>query len=120
MLLLPLAACSGTASDAADTAASSAASLTSGASGETSGGSGAGNSVDCSLTSCSITLSGDGQVEVLGTTVSLARVENGRATLGVAGKEISCAQGEDVAAGPLTLSCTTVTDDGVTLTASLG
>jgi hypothetical protein len=33
---------------------------------------------------------------------------------------VSCAQGEKVEAGPLTLECTEVTDDSVKLTASVG
>jgi hypothetical protein len=32
---------------------------------------------------------------------------------------VSCAEGESVSAGPLSLQCTTVTDDSVELTASL-
>jgi hypothetical protein len=33
---------------------------------------------------------------------------------------VSCTQGEDVSAGPLTVTCTAVTTHSVTLTASLG
>jgi hypothetical protein len=33
---------------------------------------------------------------------------------------VSCAEGESVSAGPLTLKCSKVTDEGVELTASLG
>jgi len=77
--------------------------------------------VHCSGTSCSLTLSHDDpQAKVLGTTVSLGAVQNGKATLGVAGHDVSCAQGQKVTAGPLTLTCSTVTDSSVTLTASLG
>jgi hypothetical protein len=79
------------------------------------------HSLSCSGTSCSVTLSGDGaKADVLNTTVAFGGVEDGRATLRVGGKEVSCAQGESVDAGPLTLACTEVTDTSVKLTASLG
>jgi hypothetical protein len=77
--------------------------------------------VDCSGNSCSVTLAGDGaEADVLGTSVVLGGVENGRATVRVGDQDLSCGQGESVSAGPLTLSCSTVTEDTVTLTASLG
>ena len=77
--------------------------------------------VDCTGTSCSLTLTGDGaQADVLGTQVSLGTVQDGRATVRVGDREVSCSQGERVSAGPLTLECTTVAADAVTLTASLG
>ena len=38
----------------------------------------------------------------------------------VGDQEIGCSQGESVSAGPLSLECTTVTQDSVTMTASLG
>jgi hypothetical protein len=126
--LVFLAACSGT-SGSGSPVASMTASSPAGDSGGAAGGSSAAgstgsqgneNSVDCSGMSCSVTLTGDGQVNVLGNTIRLGAVENGRATLGVGDKSVSCAQGEDVSAGPLTLRCTTVTPDSVTLTASLG
>ena len=77
--------------------------------------------VDCSGNSCSVTLYGDGaEADILGTQVVLGTVENGRATLRVGDRDLSCGQGESVSAGPLTLACSTVTEDAVTLTASLG
>jgi hypothetical protein len=76
--------------------------------------------VDCAGNSCSVTISGDATANVLGTQISLGDVQNGRATLGVGDRQVSCAQGESVSAGPLTLECTTVTGDSVTLTARLG
>ncbi|MGY1707406.1 hypothetical protein ACI79C_22825 [Geodermatophilus sp. SYSU D00697] len=77
--------------------------------------------VDCSGNSCSVTLSGDGaEADVLGTRVVLGGVEDGRATVRVGDQDLSCGQGESVSAGPLTLACSTVTEDTVTLTASLG
>jgi len=78
------------------------------------------HSVSCSGSSCSVTLSGDGaSAEILGTDLAFGGVENGRATLRVGDQEVSCAQGENVSAGPLSLECTTVTDDSVELTASI-
>ena len=78
------------------------------------------NGVSCSASSCTVTLSGDGaEAEVLGTTLSFAGVQDGRATLSVGGASVSCAEGESVSAGPLELQCSSVTDDAVELTASL-
>src|SRR3712207_3856385 len=75
----------------------------------------------CSGSECSVTLTGsDAQVEILGTTLSYGGVQDGRATLDVGNVGVSCAQGETVNAGPLTLTCTTVEADSVELTASLG
>ena len=79
------------------------------------------HNVSCSGTSCSATLSGDGaSAEILGTTVTFSGVQDGRATLGVGDAGVSCAEGESVSAGPLSVTCTSVTDDAVELTASLG
>jgi hypothetical protein len=101
--------------DPAETSAPEDATGTSG----TDGGTNA--DVNCSAGSCSLTLSGDGaQADVLGTPVTLGAVEDGRATVRVGDREVSCSQGESVSAGPLTLECTTVTADTVTMTASLG
>lgn len=78
------------------------------------------NSLSCSPTSCSVTLSGEGaEAEILGTTLGLAGVQDGRATLTVGGATVSCGEGESVSAGPLALECTSVTENGVELTASL-
>ena len=78
------------------------------------------NNVSCSGSSCTVTLSGDGaEAEILGTTVSLGSVQDGRAALSVAGASVSCAEGESVTAGTLALECTSVTEDSVELTASL-
>ena len=76
--------------------------------------------VSCASSSCTVTLSGDGaEAEILGTTLSLGNVENGRASLSVAGASVSCAEGESVSAGSLQLECTSVTDESVELTASV-
>jgi hypothetical protein len=79
------------------------------------------DTVSCSGTSCTVTLSGDGaSANVLNQKLAFGGVDNGRATLRVGDKEVSCAQGDSVDAGPLSLECTEVTDDSVKLTASLG
>ena len=76
--------------------------------------------VKCSTSSCTVTLEGtDAQVEVLGQTLTFAGTQDGKASLGVAGTNVSCAEGESVAAGPLDLECTSVTEDSVELTARL-
>jgi hypothetical protein len=38
----------------------------------------------------------------------------------VGGASVSCGEGESVTAGPLQLTCSSITDDSVELTASLG
>jgi hypothetical protein len=79
------------------------------------------NNFSCSASSCSVTLSGDGsEVDVLGTTLALGGVQDGRAEIRVGNASVSCAQGETVSAGPLSLECTSVQGDSVELTASLG
>jgi hypothetical protein len=78
------------------------------------------NGVTCSGSSCTVTLNGDGsEVEILGQTVTLGSVQDGRASISVGGASVSCGEGESVAAGPLALECTSVTGDGVELRASL-
>lgn len=77
--------------------------------------------VSCSGTSCTATLSGEGaEAEILGTTLTFGGVQDGRASLTVGGASVSCGEGEAVTAGPLQLTCSSVTDDSVELTASLG
>ncbi|MGY1679149.1 hypothetical protein [Geodermatophilus sp. SYSU D01176] len=122
LLLVPLAACSGdtttsgtattdTAAPAEDTAAPE----------DTGTDSGANTAVTCTGTSCSVTLSGDGaEAQVLGTSIVLGAVENGRASIRVGDQDVACSEGEGVSAGPLTVECTTVAEDSVTMTASLG
>ncbi|MGY1660794.1 hypothetical protein ACI78Q_06170 [Geodermatophilus sp. SYSU D00705] len=79
------------------------------------------DNLSCSTSSCSVTLSGDGsQVDVLGTSLAFGGVQDGRAELRVGNASVSCAEGETVSAGPLTLECTSVQDDSVEVTASLG
>ncbi|MGY1733545.1 hypothetical protein ACI798_18715 [Geodermatophilus sp. SYSU D01045] len=129
LLLLPLAGC-GDGSDTADTgtAATETTEDTGGATETSAGGSatasgtgGADADLSCSGTTCRLQLSGPGrQAEVLGVTVELGAVEGGQAMLRVGDRELSCAQGDSVSAGPLQLTCETVAEDSVTLTASLG
>ncbi len=79
------------------------------------------DNVSCSGSQCTATLSGDGaEAEILGTSLAFGGVQDGRATLSVGNASVSCAQGESVTAGPLALTCTTVTQDSVEVTASLG
>jgi hypothetical protein len=79
------------------------------------------DNVSCTTSSCTVTLSGEGaKAEVFGTTLEFAGTQDGRATLGVAGANVSCGEGENVAAGPLQVTCSSVTDDAVELTATLG
>ena len=79
------------------------------------------NNVSCSSSgTCTVTLSGDGaEAEILGTTLSFGGTQDGRASLSVGGASVSCGEGESVTAGPLQLTCSSVTDDSVELTASL-
>jgi hypothetical protein len=79
------------------------------------------DTLSCSASDCSVTLSGNqAEVEILGTPLSFGGVQDGRASLSVGNASVSCTQGETVNAGPLALTCTTVTADSVQLTASLG
>jgi hypothetical protein len=79
------------------------------------------DNVDCSGTSCTVKLEGNGaKASILGNDLAFGGIENGRATLSVGDAEVSCAQGESVSAGPLSLTCTTVTEDSVELTAKAG
>jgi collagen triple helix repeat protein len=75
----------------------------------------------CSGNSCSVTLAGTGsRVQVLGTTISIEAVRDGQATLRVDDQNVTCTEGQSASAGHLTLTCTDVTSDAVTVTVSLG
>jgi hypothetical protein len=79
------------------------------------------DNVSCSGRTCTVTLSGDGEkAEILGTTLTLGDIQDGRASLSVGGASVSCGEGETVTAGPLELQCSSVTEDSVDLSASLG
>jgi hypothetical protein len=78
------------------------------------------DNVSCTTSSCTVTLSGNAaEAEILGTKVTFGGVADGRASLSVGGASVSCAEGESVGAGPLSLQCTSVTEDAVEITASL-
>ena len=77
--------------------------------------------VSCSGDTCTVTLGGNGsRVHVLGVTISFESINDGRATLRVGDRTVSCIQGQSVTAGSLRLTCSTVTEDRVTFTASSG
>ena len=79
------------------------------------------DNVSCSGKQCSATLSGSGaEASFFGNDLAFAGTQDGRATVSVGGTSYSCAQGESVAAGPLSVTCTTVAEDSLTITASLG
>jgi hypothetical protein len=79
------------------------------------------DNVSCSGTTCTATLSGEGtSAKILGTKLEFAGTKDGRATLGVGDASVSCTEGESVSAGPLSVTCTKVTDGTVEVTASLG
>ena len=128
-LLASVAACgngSGSATAPSSSAATSATGQQTPSASATSGNAGGNTSagkadVSCSGRSCSVILTGDGaSADILGTTVALTTVQDGRATVHVGNRDFSCRQGESVSAGPLSLSCSTVKADSVTLTASVG
>ena len=84
-----------------------------------SAASGAVSMVSCSGSTCSVTLAGTGsRAHVLGTTISFGAVDGDQATLRVGGQTVTCTPGEEVTAGSLRLTCTTVADGAVTFTAS--
>ncbi|MGY1825608.1 MULTISPECIES: hypothetical protein [unclassified Blastococcus] len=118
VLLFPLAACSGTEPNTGTSVLEDTGAVASSAS---SAAGAVGNAVDCSGTSCSVTLGADAEsVDVLGTTVSFGGVQDGEATFSVGDREVTCTEGQTVEAGPLSMECTTVSTDSVTFTASLG
>jgi hypothetical protein len=79
------------------------------------------DNVSCTTSQCTATLSGDGaEAEIFGTTVSFGGIQDGRASLSAGGASVSCTEGESVGVGPLQIECTSVTDDAVEITASLG
>ena len=78
------------------------------------------DNVSCSGTKCTATLSGDGaSADILGTKVQFSGTKDGRATLGVGDASVSCAEGESISAGPLSDTCTKVSEGMVEITASL-
>jgi hypothetical protein len=78
------------------------------------------DNVSCSGTKCTATLSGDtASAKILGTKVTFGGTKDGSATLGVGDASVSCTEGQSISAGPLSVTCTSVTDSAVELTASL-
>lgn len=79
------------------------------------------SATSCSGTTCTVTLNGQGaDIDVLGQHLAFAGTQDGRASVSVAGRTVSCTDGQSVDAGPLTLTCSGITADSVTLTARLG
>jgi len=79
------------------------------------------DNVTCHGNQCTVKLEGDGaKASILGNELGFAGTKDGRATLSLGDASVSCAQGESVSLGPLSLTCTTVTDTTVELTASAG
>lgn len=127
-MLVPLAGCSSSATTGGSGVTASAGAsggAATGSVGASVSGSASGSpsvsGVDCSGTSCTLTLThSNAQASVLGATVALSSLSNGQATVTVGGHSVSCTQGQTVSAGPLHLECSTVTADEVVLRASLG
>ena len=77
--------------------------------------------VSCSGNSCTATLTGeDAKASILGNDLVFAGTKDGKATISVGDNTVSCAEGESVSAGPLSITCTTITDDSLELTAKVG
>ncbi|MGY2080481.1 hypothetical protein [Modestobacter sp. SYSU DS0657] len=78
--------------------------------------------MNCADGTCSVTLPGDGiTVEVLGTPISLGDAQDGTATVGAGeNAEVSCREDQSVTVAGLTLECTTVSEERVVLSVSLG
>ena len=74
--------------------------------------------VSCTGSKCSVKLAGDGsKAKVFGTAITFRGVQDGRATLRVGNRDVSCAPGQTVSSGGLRLKCTAVGDDSVEFTA---
>ena len=92
-----------------------------GADGSSGAAASAVSTVSCSGTSCSVTLAGTGsRVQVLGTAIAFEDVRDGQATVRVDEQTITCAEGQSASVGPVTLTCTDVTSNSVTMTVSSG
>ncbi len=74
--------------------------------------------VNCVNDTCSVTMGGSGTtVGIFDTTIAFGSISNGRATLRVDGRDVSCTAGQTITAGSVTLTCTEVTADTVSFTA---
>ena len=79
------------------------------------------NNVSCSGNSCTATLRGeDAKASILGNDLVFAGTQDGRASISVGDTKVECAEGESVTAGPLSITCTTITEDSLELTAEVG
>jgi hypothetical protein len=79
------------------------------------------DNVDCSGTTCTVTLEGDGaKASILGNDLAFVGTENGEATVSVGDASVSCSEGESVTAGPLSITCTSITENSLELTAKAG
>jgi hypothetical protein len=78
------------------------------------------DNVSCSGSTCTATLSGVGaSAEILGTKLKFGGTKGGRATLGVGNASVSCTEGQSINAGPLSVTCTKVSEGTLEITASL-
>ncbi len=57
-------------------------------------------------------------MQAFDTEISFVSIRDGRATVRVAGQDVSCVQGQAVTVGTLTLTCTSVTGDTVRIDVS--
>jgi hypothetical protein len=79
------------------------------------------SATSCTGTTCAVTLNGKGaDIDVLGQHLAFGGTQDGRASISIGGRSVSCTEGQSVDAGPLTLTCSAITADSVRLTARLG
>lgn len=74
---------------------------------------------NCSNSTCEVSLRGEGASSDLGgerDTVTLVAVDDGVATIELAGQRGSCSSGETIEIGQASVECTEVASDGVDLT----
>jgi hypothetical protein len=62
-----------------------------------------------------VVLGGDARVQVLGTRISVLRIEGDRAILQVDGQEATCSSGVTASVGAVRLTCREVTADTVSV-----
>lgn len=74
---------------------------------------------NCSGSTCEVTLSGPGASTELGDggpSITLVSIQDGRATIELAGDEGSCAEGDTIELAGSSVECTAVQEDSVELT----
>ena len=102
-------------------ASSRSSSVSSAATSRSTTGSRSVSTAACAGTSCAVTLTGEGaEAEVLGTHIAFVGLHEGRATVRVGDRTVSCVAGQTLPAGRMRLRCTGVTEDTVTFTGTLG